>query len=110
MENVAYHSHDTKTQTDEMKTVTNVNIETTMNEAYAAVSVPTSANLAYQPVVSPRESVGFATVVVKNTAHVDDDVPISVNPAYLCTQNIYDHTQCSNVPANKLEYDYPRQQ
>ena len=113
MDNVAYHSHDTKTQTDVMKTV---NIETTMNEAYAAVSVPTSANLAYQSVVSPRESVDFATVVVKNMAHVENDVPISVNPAYLCTQNsngnsqVCDHTQCSHVPANKLEYDYPRQQ
>ena len=112
MDNVAYHSHDTKTDVmTTKKTATNVNVETTMNEAYAATSVPTSANPAYQSVASPKENVDLATVVAKTMAHTDN-IPVSVNPAYLCMQNItqgYDYAQCSHVPANKLEYDYPRQ-
>ena len=102
MDNVAYCIHDTKTQTDII--TANANIETTTNEAYEAISVPTSANPAYQLVAPLQENVEIATAADKSMAHVATDVLISANPAYLCAQNSDDKTD------NKLEYDYPRHQ
>ena len=94
MDNAAYHSHNTEIKTDSITAynTANVNVVTARNEAYAATSVPTSPNPAYQP---SRESVDIATET--NMAYVATDIATSVNPAYQPTQNSSDNT---------LEYDY----
>ena len=97
MDNAAYHSHNTEIKTDSITAhdTANVNVVTARNEAYAATSVPTSPNPAYQPVAPPRESVDIATET--NMAYVATDVTTSDNPAYQPMQNSSDNT---------LEYDY----
>ena len=89
MDNAAYHSHNTEIKTDSITAHHTANdIETVTNEAYAATSVPTSLNPAYQPVAPPRESVDIATET--NMAYVATDVATSVNPAYQPMQNSSD--------------------
>ena len=96
MDNAAYHSHNTEIKTDSITAynTANVNVVTARNEVYAATSVPTSPNPAYQP---SRESVHVDIATETNMASVATDIATSVNPAYQPMQNSSDNT---------LEYDY----
>ena len=101
VDNVTYHSHDTKMETGITTThhSVNFNVVTSMNKAYAATGVTTSPNPAYLSVASPRENVDIAICPAKNVAYVATDIAASVNPAYRPMQNSSDNTR-------EYAYDY----
>ena len=70
-----------------------------MNEAYAATRIPTSPNLAYQPVAPSRESVDIATTT--NVAYGGNDINSSANPTFIPLQSTSDNTSYGM-------YDYAR--
>ena len=81
------------------KTIPTATVVTATNECYAATSVTTSLNPAYQPVDPLRESGDIATAT--NVAYVATDITTSVNPAYGPVQSSSDNTSDGM-------YDYAR--
>ena len=104
MDNAAYQSQNI----EDISTAVSTNTAA-RNKAYAASSVPTSPNPAYQPVAQPREGGDIATET--NVAYVATDIATSVNPAYQPIQNNSDNTQENDHTLYEpvTEYEYPRQ-